>query len=273
MREWTGADTARFLRVPGADDDKRSRGVVTLRTGSERYPGAAVLGVEGAWRSGSGFVRYAGPAASAVLSRRPETVIGAGRHTDAWVLGSGTDPRERTADEERALRAILAGDTAVVADAGALDLIGAASAPLVVTPHAGEFVRLRERLGMPVGDPDHEGERIVQAEELAADRGITVLLKGARTVVASSDRATIVVGNAPGWLATAGTGDVLAGIMGALIAANPEAPLAETAASAAWLHGQAARIASGTDRGGLGHPIVALDVAQALPLAIAGLLE
>lgn len=271
MREWTGADTARFLRVPGADDDKRSRGVVTLRTGSESYPGAAVLGVEGAWRTGCGFVRYVGSAASAVLSRRPETVIGEGSHTDAWVIGSGTDPRTRTQDEEHALRKILAGDAPVVVDAGALDLIDAATAPLIVTPHAREFVRLRERLGMPVGDPDHEVERIVQAEELATDRGLTVLLKGARTVVASPDRSGIVVGNAPGWLATAGTGDVLAGILGALVAANPDAPLAETAASAAWLHGEAARIASGTDRGGVGHPIVALDVAASLPSAIARL--
>ena len=94
-RDWSREDTARFLRVPGADDDKYSRGVVGLRTGSSAYPGAAVLGVEAAWRAGAGFVRYVGDgrAADAVIARRPETVVSpsiAGARVGAWVIGSGT---------------------------------------------------------------------------------------------------------------------------------------------------------------------------------------
>src|SRR5690349_16548095 len=124
-REWTQADTAGFLRVPAADDDKYSRGVVALRTGSAAYPGAAVLGVEAAWRAGSGYVRYAGEASDAVLARRPETVVGSdlGRtRVDAWVIGSGTDAARRSPEEQEALRCILSGSAPVVVDAGALDL-------------------------------------------------------------------------------------------------------------------------------------------------------
>src|SRR5690606_3487616 len=126
-------------RVPTAEDDKYSRGVVALRTGSSAYPGAAVLGVEAAWRTGAGFVRFVGEgrAADAVIARRPETVaaldVGSTR-VDAWVIGSGTNPVHRPWEEERALREILAGTAPVIVDAGALDLARTASAPLVVTP-------------------------------------------------------------------------------------------------------------------------------------------
>src|SRR5690349_17290798 len=112
VREWSRSDTARLFRVPSADDDKYSRGVVALRTGSAAYPGAAVLGVEAAWRAGAGFVRFVGDGrvSDAVLARRPETVTGSdvGRtRVDAWVIGSGTDAAQRSADEEAALRALL----------------------------------------------------------------------------------------------------------------------------------------------------------------------
>ena len=102
-----------------------------------------------------------------------------------------------------------------------------------------------------------------------------MLLKGAQTLIASPDGAVIAVEAGTGWMATAGTGDVLAGILGALIAANPDAPIAETAAAGAWLHGHAGRLAAGMTRaeGGQGHPIVAMDVAEALPSAIADLLS
>lgn len=307
MREWTGADVARFVRAPGADDDKRSRGVVALRTGSVRYPGAAVLGVEGAWRTGCGFVRYVGPAADIVLARRPETVIGAdaGAHVDAWVIGSGTDGGARVGgagrgvapvtaavtlpgatrsdtgpatvsargyDEERALRGILAGEQPVVVDAGALDLVRGSTAPMVITPHAGEFARLRERLGLDGAFRADDAGRAAQAVETAQALSCTVLLKGARTLVCAPDGMTIVIANAPGWLATAGAGDVLGGVIGALFAANPDAAPAEVAASGAWLHGRAATIAAGAEDGATGHPIVALDVADALPYAVAELL-
>jgi hydroxyethylthiazole kinase-like uncharacterized protein yjeF len=273
VREWTRDDTARLFRVPTADDDKYARGVVALRTGSPAYPGAAVLGVEAAWRTGAGFVRYVGAerVADAVLARRPETVAGAdvGRsRIDAWVIGSGTDPTDRDDAEQAALEAIVAGDAAVVIDAGALDLAGKARAPFLVTPHAREFARLQEQLGISTSEEDR-----ASAARRTADRvGGTVLLKGARTLIASPDGGVIAVEAGTGWLATAGTGDVLAGVLGAVLAANQGRPIAEVAAAGAWIHGQAGRVAAGMSDGGTGHPIVAMDVAAALPQAIADVL-
>ncbi|WP_406249670.1 NAD(P)H-hydrate dehydratase [Microbacterium sp. M] len=273
VREWGRGDSVPFVRVPGPADDKYSRGVVAVRTGSGAYPGAAVLSVEAAWRTGAGYVRYLGSAADAVLARRPETVaaqdIGRTR-ADAWVIGSGTDAASRTSEETDALRTILDGAAPVVVDAGALDLAPGAAAPLLVTPHAGEFVRLRERLSLA---PDGSGDRVADAAQTAGALGRTVLLKGSRTIIASSDGSVIALPPAPGWLATAGSGDVLAGVLGALLAANRGASVAETAAAGAWLHGHAARLAAGMVDGGAGHPIVALDVAEALPHAIADLLS
>lgn len=274
VREWSRAYTARLLRVPTAADDKYSRGVVAVRTGSNAYPGAAVLGVEAAWRTGAGYVRYVGEgrAADAVIARRPETVAAAdiGRtRVDAWVIGSGTDPESRTAEEERMLRELLAGSIPVVIDAGALDLAGDAAAPLLVTPHAGEFARLREMLGL---SSDGSGDRAADVAEAAAALDATVLLKGATTLIAAPEGVVHSVSSAPAWLSTAGAGDVLAGVLGALIASRPDLPLAESAAAGAWLHGHAATLASGAGTGP-GHPIVALDVAEAMPAAIEDLLS
>lgn len=273
VREWTRSDTARFLRVPTPDDDKYARGVVALRTGSPAYPGAAVLGVEAAWRAGAGFVRYVGPSrvADAVLARRPETVAGpdaGGTRVDVWVIGSGTDPGERSDAETLALREILSGSATVIIDAGALDLAPGTRAPFLVTPHTREFSRLRERLRVSSSDDD----RVEAASQVAAKIGGTVLLKGARTLIADPSGVVIAVEAGTGWLATAGTGDVLAGALGSITAANPGASLAEAAAAGAWLHGHAARIAAGVLDGASGHPIVAMDVADALPSAIADVL-
>lgn len=273
VREWSRADTAQLLRVPDVDDDKYSRGVVALRTGTDAYPGAAVLGVEAAWRAGAGYVRFvgAGRAADAVLARRPETVaapdVGSTR-VDAWVIGSGTNAAERTEEEEAALLEILSGHVPVVVDAGALDLISRAAPPLLLTPHAGEFARLRAQHGLRGLD-----DRVTDAAQTAHALGHTVLLKGATTLVAAPDGTVISVASAPGWLATAGAGDVLAGVLGALLAANPTAPIAEVAASGAWLHGHAATLASGAIDASIGRPIVALDVAETLPTAIGDLLS
>lgn len=274
VREWSREDAATLLRVPGPADDKYSRGVVGLRTGSSAYPGAAVLGVEAAWRAGAGFVRYIGEgrAADAVIARRPETVVSAhavGAHVGAWVIGSGTDAGTRTADEERELRGILDGAVPVVVDAGALDLARGSRAPLLLTPHGREFARLQAQIGSAPGD-----DRARAAAEAAARLSAVVLLKGARTLIAHPDGSVIRVDAGTGWLATAGTGDVLGGVLGTLLAANPGASLAEIAATGAWLHGHAGRIAAGigADGGVHGHPIVALDVAQALPRAIADVL-
>lgn len=272
--DWGAQDAARVLRRPTADDDKYSRGVIGVRTGSARYPGAAVLGVEAAWRTGTGMVRYLGPARAQdlVLQRRPETVTADGR-VQAWLVGSGTDAAERDAAETAALRGILSGDLPVVVDAGALDLVAGATAPVIVTPHARELDRLRGVLGLPEAAAD-DRERI--ALETADALGGVVLSKGAVTVVAAAGGWVRRVSAGTPWLATAGTGDVLGGVLGALAAGAVAAgrtgidDLAACAATAAWVHGRAGAVAS-LAAGGAGGPITALDVAEAVPRVIAEL--
>ncbi|GAA1985487.1 ADP/ATP-dependent (S)-NAD(P)H-hydrate dehydratase [Microbacterium pumilum] len=294
---WTLADARGVLRSPTAADDKYSRGVVGFRTGSDAYPGAAVLGVEAAWRAGIGMVRYLGPdrAAQLVLARRPETVTADGR-VQAWVIGSGMVPTAppdaddaspgdsgrvgptaaRSAADTAALRGILSGAQPVIVDAGALDLAVGAHAPRIVTPHAREHARLRELLGLDPASAEDDDGRAAVAAQTAAALGATVVVKGAVTIVAQPDGwATRVTAGTP-WLATAGTGDVLAGALGAVVAAaeaRREAQgeahgLGALAATAVWLHGRAATLAAG-GLGAAGGPITALDVADALPLAVA----
>ncbi|MFH8250814.1 NAD(P)H-hydrate dehydratase [Microbacterium sp. B2969] len=268
---WTASDVAGALRRPTAADDKYSRGVLGIRTGSAEYPGAAVLGVEAAWRTGLGMVRYVGSARDLVLQRRPETVTQDGR-VQAWLIGSGTDASSRRGDETHALRGILAGDAPVVVDAGALDLVVAATAPVVVTPHAREHAKLRSALGLS----EDVDDRAVAARETAAALGGAVLLKGSETIVATPSGWTAVVDAGTPWLATAGTGDVLGGVIGALVAGAAAGgdvdaeSLGPLAASGAWLHGRAATLAARFDS--VGGPITALDVADALPRAVAEVL-
>lgn len=267
-RSWAAADAGRVLRRPTASDDKYSRGVLGIRTGSDDYPGAAVLGVEAAWRTGLGMVRYLGAErpTALVLARRPETVAADGR-VQAWLIGSGTDARSRSSAETDALRGLLHGEVPVVVDAGALDLAVGATAPRILTPHDREHARLREALGFGSDSSD----RVAATRETAAATGAVVLLKGATTVVATPDGDVIEVSAGTPWLATAGTGDVLGGVIGALVAsaaAHGEvdaSSLAALAASGAWLHGQAARLASAARDGG---PVTALDVAEELPRAV-----
>lgn len=277
IEHWTAQDAAGVLREPTAADDKYSRGVVGMRTGSQSYPGAAVLGVEAAWHAGAGMVRYLGPErpTSLVLARRPETVTVDGR-VQAWVLGSGTDAGERTDAETRALRDVLAGAVPVVVDAGALELAVGAAAPLIVTPHGREHDRLRAALGLPPAAAGaDDAARAASALETAAALHATVLLKGAVTIVACEDGWSTRIRNGTAWLATAGTGDVLAGALGTVLAASGDTlgghRLGEIAATAAWLHGRAgtaAAVSAGgaEDRPG---PITALDVAAHLPRAVA----
>lgn len=272
---WTAEDVTGMLRPPVAADDKYSRGVVGLRTGSSAYPGAAVLGVEAAWRTGVGMVRYLGPsrAQDLVLARRPETVTAGGR-VQAWVIGSGTDAAHRDADEAAALRAILRGEVPVVVDAGALDLAEEGSAPRVLTPHGREFDRLRSRLQLdPLAADAGVDQRVAAARETARALGAVVLLKGAATVVATPGGWSRVVVTGTPWLATAGTGDILGGVLGAVIAASPPSgteALGPLAATGAWLHGRAGTDAA-TALGAAGGPITALDVAERLPRTVAAL--
>ena len=274
--EWAPRDAAAHVRLPDADDDKYRRGVLGMRTGSEAYPGAAVLGVEAACRTGVGMVRYLGPspARELVLQRRPEVVAGDGR-VQAWVIGSGIDAAARTDAVTDGLRSCLAGEDPVVVDAGALDLAPTASAPVVVTPHAREHDRLRELLGLPAVGSD--AGREAAARETARVLGATVLLKGAVTIVATPGGWCRRVAAGTPWLATAGTGDVLAGAIGALVASAAARgsvdaeSLGPLAATGALLHGRAARLAA-APLGGRGGPITALDVAAALPRTVGALL-
>lgn len=271
LGSWAARDAARVLRRPTAADDKYSRGVLGIRTGSAAYPGAAVLGVEAASRTGVGMVRYLGPAREAVLARRPEAVAAAGR-VQAWLIGSGTDAEGRSPDETAVLRGILSGDLPVIVDAGALDLAAEARAPVVVTPHDREHGRLRDLLGLGAAD-----DRVEGAVETARALGAVVVLKGAQTLVATPDDHPIRLESGVPWLAVAGTGDVLAGTIGALMASRvaqggaDAAALAAAAATGVWLHGRAAALAA-NDLGAAGGPITALDVAEALPRAVAEVL-
>jgi len=256
---WTPQDAASRIAVPGERDDKYSRGVLGVVTGSAMYPGAAVLGVEAAAHTGVGMIRYLGGARELVLQRRPEAVTADGR-VQAWLLGSGME-----APDERS-RAAVAQQVPVVLDGGALELHAAAAGPVVITPHHGELAAL---LGVPRAEVSADPAGFARR---TADRlGITVLLKG-HTTYAAGPGVSLSAASAPTWLATAGAGDALAGILGALVATHSAAiaddpdELARLAATAAVLHGLAAARASG------GGPLTILGLAAALPGTIAGLL-
>lgn len=276
---WTIERTAALLAVPDDASDKYSRGVLGIATGSVAYPGAAVLGVEAAVRTGVGMVRYLGPAnvTSFVLLRRPEVVAAPGR-VQAWVTGSGIASGDaRVHDDELRIRAALADGVPVVVDAGALDLVGPGTARglVVVTPHARELERLLATTASPLTVEAILADAAAAARTAADTTGFTVLLKGSTTHVAAPGASHLEVTFGTPWLATAGSGDVLAGILGALLAthapglaARGHELLAELAAAAAALHGLAARRAS---LGGVA-PIAALDVAEAVPAVVAELL-
>jgi NAD(P)H-hydrate repair Nnr-like enzyme with NAD(P)H-hydrate dehydratase domain len=264
--QWTADDAAQHIAIPAEHDDKYSRGVLGIVTGSEQYPGAAVLGVEAALHTGVGMVRYLGPARPSdfVLQRRPEAVTSDGR-VQAWLLGSGMDHAVREhASLKRMTEAIDQGLPTVL-DGGALDLHARASGPVVITPHFGELARV---LGVP--QLDIVAQPATWARKAADDLGVTVLLKGHTTYVAGPG-ISLATSAAPTWLATAGAGDALAGILGALVAthakdaATDETTLARLAATAAVLHGLAAHRASA------GGPLTILGLCAALPATIAAL--
>lgn len=276
-RNWTAEDAASWIASPGPGDDKYRRGVLGVITGSHDYPGAAVLGVEAAHRAGVGMVRYTGPRATsaAVLARRPETVLGTGR-VQAWLIGSGMDADRRSFMLTGELSHALASGLPVVLDAGALDLVGVHTGPTVITPHHRELRRLLT--GREIDAPLESIERDpgAWAERTAHELGVAVLLKGATTHVADPAGNRYVVEAPTHWLATAGTGDVLGGILGALLATHHDALAADAtvvtslAASAAVVHGLAGRAASEARGDG---PITALDVADAVPAVVGALLR
>ncbi|AQP47799.1 NAD(P)H-hydrate epimerase [Tessaracoccus aquimaris] len=213
LRAAEESDIAAWWPVPGARSDKYSRGVLVLDTGSESYPGAALLSCAGALHVGAGMVRYAGRAPSGlIMSRFPSVVIGDGR-AEATVLGSGWGDRDNA--ESRVEWAKLHQLPAVV-DADALySLPSGRLDGWLLTPHAGELARI---LGCTRAHVESQPLECVR--EVARTTGAAVLLKGATQYVAElSGRVTIAVPG-PAWTARAGSGDVLAGICGALLASG-----------------------------------------------------
>ncbi|GAA5166301.1 bifunctional ADP-dependent NAD(P)H-hydrate dehydratase/NAD(P)H-hydrate epimerase [Ornithinimicrobium tianjinense] len=277
-------DVAELWPVPGPQDHKYTRGVLGVIAGSDAYPGAAVLCTTAAVEAGAGMVRYFGPrrCEDLVLAACPEVVPGAGQ-MQAAVVGPGIGPLGRShADHDHhhdhadiVREALGADDLALVVDAGALELLvpwilegHRRTAPTLLTPHAGELATLLSGL-----DPARRTTREevaadpVQHARRAAERtGCAVLLKGATTIVAPAERGQAVrsQGVAPAWLATAGSGDVLAGLAGVLLAAGLS-PV-DAGSLAALVHARAA------ERANPGGPLRALAVARAIPLAVAELL-
>lgn len=271
------ADVAALWAVPAPDAHKYTRGVLGVVAGTRAYPGAAVLVTTAAVLAGVGMVRYLGDVADLVVARRPEVVTGTGR-VQAWTLGPGVsaeDAAQRRRVEHAFDGIVHRGEPAVV-DAGALDLLPPHVGPhVVLTPHAGELARLLADRG---GRDDRVPREAVEAEPLRWARraheltGATVLLKGAVTVVVGPHGVAYAQADAPPWLATAGAGDVLAGLLGAMLAGrdadvhdDPTLPAA-LAAGAALVHGLAA------DRANPCGPVAARGVAQAIPATVAALL-
>lgn len=265
----TPADVSDLLTPPGPGDHKYSRGVVLLGVGSETYPGAAVLAAGGALRGGAGMVRLVAPrrVEDLVLTAHPEVVCQTG-HAQAVVLGSGVeDPQPLRPLANRALEE----GYPLVLDAGALLLLtdGYEDLPstCVLTPHPGELATLLHARGEPMSRDEISANPARAARLAAAITGATVVLKGATDVIAGPDGPVYAQPAPSHWRATAGAGDVLAGLIGALLASCGEeikvagrghGRPALLAAAACLLHGRAA------DQVG----ITAHEIAERLPLVL-----
>ena len=268
------ADVAGLWPVPARDAHKYTRGVLGVVAGARRYPGAAVLSTTAAVLAGVGMVRYLGDVGDLVVARRPEVVIGVGR-VQAWVFGPGVSPDDASQRRriEHAFEGVRERGEAAVCDAGALELLPAHVGPhVVLTPHAGELARLLTTRGEHVDRAGVEAEPLRWARRAHELTGATVLLKGPVTLVVGAQGAVYSQAEAPSWLATAGAGDVLAGLLGALLAGRADdvhedpSLAAALAAAAALVHGRAAH------RANPGGPVAARAVAVALPETIAALL-
>lgn len=255
-------------RWPTADGHKYTRGHALVVSGSAEATGAARLGARGALRAGAGLVTVASPLdavavnamhLTAIMLRPfegPEglAAIFEDRRKNTVLIGPGGGVGEAMC---RLVEAALGSEAAVVLDADALtsfagqasrlgQAIGARTAPVVLTPHDGEF----DRLFGPI-----PGSRLMRARHAAAAIGAVVLLKGADTVIAEPGGRAAITNNAPPWLATAGSGDVLGGFVTGLLAQGM--PAFEAVAAAAWLHGEVARE--------FGPGLIAEDLPERLP--------
>jgi hydroxyethylthiazole kinase-like uncharacterized protein yjeF len=273
---WGGA-----FPIPGIEGHKYSRGHAVVVSGGMSFTGAARLAARGALRAGAGLVTLASPRAALLVNAAGSLAVmvrpvdGADElralladiRLNAVALGPGLGVGENT----RALvAAALDGERAVVLDADALSsfaedpaalftAIAARRSPVVLTPHQGEFSRLFRNLSQ---DADTKS-KLALARAAAKASGAVLLLKGPDTVIATPDGLAAVNENAPPWLATAGAGDVLAGMIVGLLAQHM--PAFESACAAAWLHGEAGNV--------VGPGLISEDLPEALPAIYRRLFE
>lgn len=275
-----GVDVDAWVPEPVDAEYKYSRGVVGISAGSSAYPGACLLVTAGARHANTGMVRFldrGDGTSSMVLSHFPDVVVDGSPPADqgratAWGCGSGF-PGDDT--DTLTVSAVLEADVPVVLDAGALAVVAetdsvralirdrsAEGLPTVLTPHDGEFARLA-----PGVLADSAG-RLDAAIRASADLQAVVVLKGAGTVIAHPTGWAAIDREGTADLGTAGSGDVLMGLVAGLLAGawarGQRSPreVGECVAAAVWLHGRAGRIAA--RRG----PVTALDVAATIPEAV-----
>ena len=277
LKKWTAKDAAKCIITPSDLDHKDSRGVLGVITGSARFPGAAVLSTSAASATGLGMIRFHSSSGLAhlVLHSTPSVVVQPGKVT-AWLVGSGIEAKKyadiTTWLRHRWYKLTTLQSVPTVLDAGALHLAGSLEQPTLITPHSGELSKLMIARGVQVSPEAIEGDPKKWVQEAADTLGVTVLLKGSTTYVAN-DSVLIQLPVATPWLATAGTGDVLAGIIGALVATNTVEilndynHLAFVAATGALIHARAAETASN------GGPINAEAIIEFIPRVITQLIK
>ncbi len=248
-------DVRALLPRPGSDAQKYARGVVGVRAGSGTYPGAALLAVSGANTGLVGMVRYVGTDAitDRVRAAHPE-VVGAGR-VQAWVVGPGGGD-----DAADMLAAARADGVPIVVDADALHHVDSPMPGCVLTPHAGELAAM-----LGVDRAEVEARPLDVLREAVRRWDCVVLLKGHHTLVGDPQGRVRVTTTGVPWLATAGAGDVLAGLVGALLAAGLD-PY-DAASVGSWVHGAAATQASA------GGPLTAGRVAAQIPRLVCDVLS
>lgn len=245
------SDVRRLLPRPPRNAQKYSRGVLGVRAGSPGYTGAGFMVVAAAVKAGfAGMVRYHGASADLVRAGLPEVVIGPGQ-VQGWVVGSGLGEEVGNVVDE-----VLGDRLPTIVDADGLrHLPPRCEGPVVLTPHAGELAGMLE-----VPRREVEAQMLRWSLEAAQRWNAVVLLKGAHSVIAAPDGRVLVNATGVSWLATAGAGDVLSGVIGSLLGAGLS-PY-DAASVGAWLHGSAATLASA------GGPLSASAVIAALPRAI-----
>lgn len=268
--------------VPRIDGHKYARGHAVVVSGGVASTGAARLAARGALRAGAGLVTVASPrealavnaaALTAIMVRASDTPVEfahllADRRLNACIIGPGAGVGPQTRD---LVLTALGGDRAVVLDADGLTSFAEApellfqqiksrnNPQVVLTPHSGEFVRLFSRINLE----SETHSKLEQARAAAKLAGAVVLLKGPDTVVASPDGRAAIAANAPPWLATAGSGDVLAGMIGAMLA--QQVPAFEAACIGTWMHGEAGQEA--------GPGLIAEDLPEVLPAVLRRLFD